>query len=171
MTSAAGLPKENYLTFSTADGTGDYVQINNAQAIGGGGAVTVSAWVKVDVNNANMTFVAKGRSGLESWVLRRMSNNRMSFSVRNTAGVLVSADSPSNFGNDLGWHHLAGVYNGSTVSIYLDGSSAGTISRALTGGIRDNTTPICFGVQTSGSGCATSTFRGSLDDVQIWDAR
>ena len=146
------------------------MQVNNAQAIGAGSAVTVSAWVKIDVNDVAMSFVAKGRSALESWVLRRLSKHRMSFSVRNAAVRFpVSADSPANFGNDLGWHHLAGVYDGATVSIYLDGSNAGTVSRPLTGNIRDNTTPICFGAQTSGSGCATSTFRGSLDEVQIWD--
>ena len=142
----SGSPRETYLRF---DGADDHVAVLSAADLGQGNALTVAAWFRLAVNGERLTLISKGGSSDEQWMLSRVgSNNKIVFSVRNAAGTRAVADSPSNFANDLAWHHVAGVYDGVRVQIYVDGSLAGTISQPLTGAVRSGASVICIGART-----------------------
>ncbi|RNC81855.1 MAG: hypothetical protein ED559_08750 [Phycisphaera sp.] len=63
------------------------------------------------------------------------------------------------------WHHLAGVYDGTEVRLYLDGRLVDTV---LASGERTfNELPLMIGADVSGNGKATSHFKGQIDEVRL----
>lgn len=63
------------------------------------------------------------------------------------------------------WHHLAGVFDGSEVRLYLDGALAGSAKAA---GKRDrNLLPLVVGGDVTGDGSAVNTFDGEIDEVRL----
>ena len=118
-----------------------------------------------------MFLAAKGTSSEPVWSLSRTpSNNKIVFSLNTEAGTRASADSPAGYATDLGWHHVAAVYDGSQVLIYVDGSREGTTSAPLTGAVRAGSNAICLGGREASDGCGTyAPMLGDLDDVTIWN--
>jgi hypothetical protein len=162
-------PRQQYLSF---DAAGDRVAIPNSANAAEGTAITVSAWVRFAVNDASMHIVTKSRSGFNQWMLRRVgSNNKVVFNVTNAGGTMVGATSVGAVGTDFAWHHVAGVYDGASVYLYIDGDRTQSTSAALTGAIRNDVHSICIGALDPGSGdCGDyGTLRGDIDDVRIYD--
>ncbi|MFG0286202.1 MAG: LamG-like jellyroll fold domain-containing protein [Phycisphaerales bacterium JB039] len=63
------------------------------------------------------------------------------------------------------WHHLAGVYDGKEVRIYLDGALIDRAQRAAPR--RTNTLPLMIGADVNGSGQPMSFFDGWIDGVRL----
>lgn len=63
------------------------------------------------------------------------------------------------------WHHIAGVYDGEEVRLYVDGSLVSSVKR--TGSRRTNGFPLLVGADVSNRGTATSFFHGKIDDVRL----
>lgn len=68
------------------------------------------------------------------------------------------------------WQHVGVVYNGSTVTQYVNGVAVG--SRALTGNFSDRATGMgigCRGVDAAGTTPSSSYFNGTLDEVAVYN--
>lgn len=63
------------------------------------------------------------------------------------------------------WVHVAGVYDGVTMSLYVDGGLIG--GSAASGRWRRNSHPLILGGDVDGSGKGTSLTRGQLDEVRL----
>ncbi|MCB9844725.1 MAG: metallophosphoesterase [Phycisphaeraceae bacterium] len=63
------------------------------------------------------------------------------------------------------WHHLAGVYDGSQVRLYVDGRLGAKVDRA--GTRRQNGFPLIVGADVNGAGDPTSFFDGLIDGVRL----
>ena len=63
------------------------------------------------------------------------------------------------------WHHVAGVFDGERVCVYLDGKLLATT--AGSGKRRRNELPLLIGADTSRSGAPMSHFSGRIDDVRL----
>ncbi len=105
------------------DGYGDYVEISNESAFDITGAITVAAWIKVNrFEKRWQTIVAKGDS---SWRLQRTAmEDTLAFhctGIESISGEWPQGIEGKKSVNDGEWHHVVGVYDGSTVSLYLDG--------------------------------------------------
>src|SRR5690606_25042152 len=61
------------------------------------------------------------------------------------------------------WYHVAGVYNGSTMSLYLNGVSDAT--PVSLGSVASSTSDVYLGGRNSG----TSFFTGFMDEVKIYN--
>ncbi|OHA24320.1 MAG: hypothetical protein A3D50_02195 [Candidatus Taylorbacteria bacterium RIFCSPHIGHO2_02_FULL_44_12] len=115
------------------DGVDDYVDMgigSATESIGGGSAVSVSLWIKInDPNNtADKMIISKFQNAASksTWNLIKdniAQGNNLYFQVWNTAGADVVATSDNLFPTDANWHHVVGVYDGSRVYIYGDGVS------------------------------------------------
>ena len=161
-------PRQQYLAFG---GDGDHVVIPNSGGVAGGQSITVSAWIRPAVNGVGMNIATKGRASGKQWTLNRVkSNNKVTFRVTNSSGASAVADSPANFATDNQWHHVAGVYDGTRVYLYLDGSRATSTSAPLTGSMSPAANLICIGAMGAGSRCsADDAFHGDIDDVRIYN--
>src|SRR6266568_1078363 len=68
--------------------------------------------------------------------------------------------------SDSDWHHVAATRGGETVTFYIDGGPAGTVT--ISGDSADNPVPVRIG--TDGPGYdAASMFNGLIDDVRIYN--
>ncbi|MBN2142238.1 DUF2341 domain-containing protein [Candidatus Woesearchaeota archaeon] len=110
------------------DGVNDYLQGDSSLNIPGS-AFTASAWVKPD-SQLSKNWNVIGQYGSEcgngfGWLLRLAWYANPSFMIRNETNYFgtVSVD----IGEDE-WHHIAGVYDGSSLSIYVDGNLRGVSS-------------------------------------------
>jgi hypothetical protein len=121
--------------------------------------VSVSAWIRVQSFTTNwQAIVAKGD---HSWRLHREGGSQTP-----GFGTTNPADQNDNFGspvtvNDNTWHHVAGVYDGQTKKVFVDGMIA---SKPFTAAIKNSIHPVGIGENTEAVG---RHFYGSIDEVRI----
>ncbi|MDD5074759.1 MAG: DUF2341 domain-containing protein [Candidatus Peribacteraceae bacterium] len=115
------------------DGTNDYVFLGNPASLNfsGTAARTISAWVNTDtVSSSWLTAVSGDQSGGGQIYRFQLDdtaspNRKIAFVMRNSAGndqVLRSSSALSA----STWYHIAGVYNGTQMLLYLNGLQSGT---------------------------------------------
>ncbi len=66
-----------------------------------------------------------------------------------------------NRNQTLDWHHIAGTYNGTSLSLYVDGNRTTTVNAS--GSITINSAPLSIG------SVLNSYFNGTIDEVRIYD--
>ncbi|MBN2565941.1 MAG: fibronectin type III domain-containing protein, partial [Candidatus Eisenbacteria bacterium] len=143
------------------DGTGDIITIGNEPVFDIGGQITVAAWIKVNSFTAAwQAIVTKGDS---AWrVARNDSLDTLKFNCNGLAGAtgVVSATSVA----DGEWHHVAGVYDGSSLRIYVDGLLDALA--VASGSIAANDFPVVIGANAEMDG---REWGGDVDDVRVYD--
>jgi peroxiredoxin len=139
-------------------GKGDYVKIANEPAFDITNQITISAWV-------NITSVLQEWTGI---VTKGDTAWRMSTDFANN--VFHFGVSPSDYLNgrtEVGagqWHHVACVYDGKRMKIYVDGAL--DVLRRRTGPIATNDFPVCIGENIELTG---RCWHGLIDDVRIYN--
>jgi hypothetical protein len=155
------------------DGKEDYVAIENlVYARAGLPAATVAAWLRTG-SDAHQIIAAFDRN--EYW--------RLEIGNPLAGSGLIGWDVMTDLGqidlfsrariHDGQWHHVAGVFNGGNLMIYIDG----TVNVATTGGRTFGTGNTRFGFLGIGSEAEKfdgeklplAYFDGDLDDVRIYD--
>ena len=63
------------------------------------------------------------------------------------------------------WHHVAGVFDGAEVRVYVDGALVGR--KAGKGARKKNELPLHIGADITSAGAADSSFEGRIDSVRI----
>jgi len=159
---------------------GDFVYCG-APSYGFTNKVTVTAWIKwttdplsFAVTPANheregqySTYIAYASHNSDNngqfWLRNSKVANRFQFGVQNTSNDLAVVSSTFAPEADA-WYFLAGVYDGATVKLYVNGVLQG--STPLTGNVRtnDGTHRLNMGRLPWGYGF----FVGYMDDVRIW---
>jgi len=150
------------------DGVDDYVNLGNILNLTS--AISIETWVKTDGLGSRQTILDKGysssgepyyqyhvevRSGGEIYFALSLGGTRQ---VTQTSASLTAGQ----------WHHVACVYSGSTIKVYIDGVEES--STTATGSISTYSTSLYIGAY-SGPG-PIGGFDGLIDEVRIWnDAR
>ncbi len=157
-TYAAGL--SGYGQAICFDGTGDYVNCGHSEEFDLSEAITVAAWIKVaSFDKIYQAVAAKGTSGTGVWRLDRYnSTNAMRF----YCGTIDVRANGSISVNDGQWHHVAGVFDGSNVVLYVDGIADSTIPAS--GAIGTNANDVQIGARVG-----ICEWNGMIDDVRIYD--
>ena len=151
-------------------GFGDYMSIPGSNAPGGAfdfnDVITVTAWIQVSaLDKWFQTVISKGDS---SWRLARYQDqDRLEFSCTGVAGGFDPL-----YGNVFGtrgvddglWHHVAGVYDGSRIYLYVDGII--DASAEATGLMNNNTFDVYIGANEEAS---ERDWNGLIDDVRIYN--
>jgi hypothetical protein len=144
------------------DGTGDYVEISNANAGNfGGDPFSVDFWMYANSMGSTDTYLI-GKShpdGGQGWDIRlgdgtiKVSGvNGWSFNIVSAAIVTTGT-----------WHHVAMTATGADVILYIDGAEAGSSGRST---ITTASNPLRFGFTTNYGGVALN---GLIDEVEIFD--
>ncbi|MDP8231024.1 MAG: LamG domain-containing protein [Candidatus Gorgyraea atricola] len=144
------------------DGTGDYVLVP-----GGGlssNPMTVALWIKREVgsNDEVLLMTKDGWSdthGIEIWI----DSDDYEMGVRGSGGTIAHTNTRFDTGS---WVHAVIVFNGTTVTIYKDGSAvpmvASTIEQVATSS--DDAYIGRYGADQS-----SAYFTGQIDDVRIYN--
>ena len=107
----------------------------------------------------NQGIVTKGNN---TW---RITRNWINSTIRFSLSGIWEIDGTIEVDDNL-WHHIAGVYDGSAMYLYIDGILDISISR--TGNIVTTDDPVTIGSNILG-GNPARFFDGSIDDVLIWN--
>ncbi|MFC1635358.1 sugar-binding protein [Planctomycetota bacterium] len=147
-------------------GNGDWVHVANQSKFDCIAEVTVAAWIKV--NRFDKEWQAIVTKGDSAWRLQRNQNqDNLEFAC---SGLKIPSGSP--YGNLLGqknvndgkWHHVAGVYDGQNMYLYVDGRV--DVSQPASGPIGTNNHPVYIGENAEMTG---RFWNGLIDDVRVYN--
>jgi hypothetical protein len=128
------------------------------------GPFTLEAWFKADELGRRTGLVSK-TEGSDYGLF--VSEGRPHFAVH-VGGEYAVAESAEPMIQPGRWHHIAGVYDGSEVRAYLDGSLV--VATPAAGERQTNELPLMIGADVDRRGRGTSTFRGQIASVRLSSA-
>ncbi len=145
------------------DGVDDFIDAGNDKSLQITGAVTLGAWVKI--NSSYTGGIVCKQSNAQGGYDLGFGNLNVGKPILNiyVSGVWYRAEADDTY-NDGEWHHIVGVANGSTVSIYVDG--VGKEGDTYSGSIADNTGSLTIGTRINDG---TNPFNGTIDNVMVWN--
>ena len=125
------------------------------------GPITLECWLRGDDFMGRRGLVTKTENSDYGLFC---SNGTIDFSVL-LGNKYASASSSGPVLKVGRWHHVAGVYDGKEVRVYVDGKLID--SAPGKGRRRTNKHPLFVGADTTNQGRATAHFHGSIDDVRL----
>ncbi|MES2559121.1 MAG: LamG-like jellyroll fold domain-containing protein [Bacteroidota bacterium] len=136
---------------------------NNGSLDFSGSMLTLEAWANPGTSGFKYILSREQSSGVSQYDLYMNLLGNIIFKVKTLNGTdsVVSATTIPV----LSHSHIAGVYDGTNLILYINGEVAGT--KPLSGTLMFSGNPLFIG--QSFTGAATSFWGGSLDDVKIWD--
>jgi hypothetical protein len=121
-------------------------------------AITVEAWIKPSTVSGTPLIVNRDTSTVRSFQFR-LNAGKLEF--LKTTGTIVTAASASTLSTGT-VYHVAAVYNGTDIRLYINGVLDGTPASA-TGGMGIITRPLEIGVRAG-----TNFFNGVIDEVAVY---
>lgn len=140
------------------DGVNDAVAFGRTPALDTLDEITIAAWIRHAPATGWHSIVDKRDAGSDGFDLYVNDSSRLFMRVDNqtVTGVATVADDA--------WHHVAGVYDGSTVELYVDGAFDRSVPVAV--GAIETTNGLRLGENWE---LGNSFFSGDLDEVRIYD--
>jgi hypothetical protein len=131
------------------------------------GHLTIEAWIEHDgTSDADAIILTRerpGENGATTYELSLVgsgSNVPVRFMLDGQARSVMS-----NVNVAAGrFTHVAGVYDGASLTIYVDGQEAGSVE--VNGVVANGEGPLRFGANSTGN----RGYRGKIDEVRIWHA-
>lgn len=144
------------MTPSTVAGTaldfnGTNGEVNLQSTYIAGNALSVEAWVRPDAFSGDQTIVSVG-SDLDL----RFTNGQAVFALEIGGAVQTVTGSTTLLAER--WHHVAGTYDGTTLSVIVNGESDGTLNASGT----------VAALGTFRLGAGAGFYDGLLDEVRLW---
>jgi TolA-binding protein len=152
------------------DGSGDYVNSGNGSLFNLTKQLTIAAWIKINnFDKKHQTIISKGDN---SWRLARAGDSdSIEFACNGTAatrwdgsGEVPWAVTGTTSVNDGKWHHIAGVFDGSALYLYIDGVLEA--AKCAANSIDVSTYEVCIGENAQVPG---RQWNGLIDDVRIYN--
>jgi large repetitive protein len=149
------------------DGQGTFVDCGDAAEFDFQEAFTVSLWFRTDsVKKTAQTLAGKGS---DSWRLYADANRgRLVFALNGPQGAGKDRYRAPRITSkravaDGQWHHVAGVYDGQRMALYLDGTLEGSMT--VSGSLALCAEPLWLG---NNPGARSEWFQGALDEVRLY---
>jgi hypothetical protein len=146
------------------DGVSSYVSIPDSPSLDTFvSSITIETWIRMNQLTADWNWEGIVTKGNSSWRLQVTAGAKtVAFSA---TGVSPHADLyGSRSVYDGQWHHVAGVYDGTNMFLYVDGTL--DVSQPATGSISQNSLPLCIGQTADSTGYY---FNGLIDEASIYN--
>jgi hypothetical protein len=140
------------------DGADDVVTIPDRWSLHFTNAFTISAWVYPTKTSGQIA----GKWYTKNSYQLALSGGKFTFSIGRgspASNVTVNATAAQNT-----WSHVTGVYDGSKISIYVNGVLQA--STATSGSITDSTAALAIG---NSPGTSNVGFKGTIDEVKVFN--
>jgi Concanavalin A-like lectin/glucanases superfamily/PEP-CTERM motif len=150
------------------DGAGDYVSIANNPALEPVSALSVAAWVKMDPISSQVLIMDSSHGWIDTkgWFLQTHDDGRIGFGFGNGPGNgFPEVISTIQIDNSI-FHHIAGVFDGTKLSIYVDGAFEGETN--YSGTPTPSGRELRIGASWGG-GTTTREVNGLIDDVRVYN--
>ncbi len=131
------------------------------------GSITLEAWIYPTSWTSELwrgSIINKEQNNSTGYMLRCGANGTLNFNF-GTGTAWKEISSPANTLILNTWQHVAGVFNGTTLTLYVNGVQVGT-PVSYTGTIGTNTVPIEIGRSNID---INRFFYGRIDEVRIWN--
>ncbi|MEQ9425076.1 MAG: LamG-like jellyroll fold domain-containing protein [Cyclobacteriaceae bacterium] len=152
------------------DGTDDYVEIADDNALDITSNLTLEAWV-------NLTSTPGGDAGViskyettndRSYGLYIDNSGQPQFSVSNDGSVVVSTSNTTSLPTSE-WHHIAAVYTPNTsITLYIDGVLVDENTTSIPASLFVGTAPLWIAAHEDET-MANNLLNGLVDEARIWD--
>jgi len=132
------------------------------------GSITLEAWIYPTSWTSEVwrgSIINKEQNNSTGYMLRCGANGTLNFNI-GTGSTWKEVNSPANTLMLNTWQHVAGVFNGTTLTLYVNGIQVGT-PVSYTGTIGINTVPIEIGRSNID---INRFFNGRIDEVRIWNS-
>jgi len=150
------------------DGTDDYINISS-QTVNITGPITISFWAYPRSDSVNAVVVGKiyytGVSDNGGYAVRQY-DTRWEVNIANNNWGYLYNDTCLQVDT---WQYVVGVYDGTTIKLYVNGISQTGSYSAPGSSIRGATQPLGIGYVESAGGALTSHWDGIIDNVMIWN--
>ena len=149
----------NALSFN---GVYDRVEVAHSYSLNiTGTGITLEAWINA------AEFPTSGRditiNKTDAYALQVADGGKVRVYLGPLTGYVQTDNVELSTGN---WHHIAGTYDGSNVSIYVDGDLKKTVAK--TGNQATSTNLLVIGKRDPGATNTDGAFKGLIDEVRIW---
>jgi len=143
------------------DGRRDALAVEHDDLALPDGPFTVECWFRADRFGGRVGLVNKTESSEFGFFLNEGKPNY----IVHLDGSYVSATAEGVRITTGEWHHIAGVYDGAEVRLYLDGERL--LATPATGSRTQRNLPLIIGGDVGGDGSANSLFDGLIDEVRV----
>lgn len=152
-----------YLHFDRVD---DFVQLPNAsQYFSGSSQVSLTGWFYCDELAYGQGYMGfRAGSGTAEFYLIQLSNGVMECRLVTTDGFHEYV-APANTIIPQVWQHIAWIYDGSAITLYVNGNFVG--SKAASGNFTGET--VTFGIGKSILGTYNFVYGGRIDEISAWN--
>ncbi len=144
------------------DGDADYAFANDNSSQQITDSVTIAVWVKINSNGQTSSIARKGATQTPAYSLNRTSSNKFTFWVH--LGSWVNSGYSSTITTVGEWYHVAGVYDGSEIKVYVNGILEA--SSSYSGSIPTTVDNFYIGVDAT---TWVEFFNGSVEELSLWN--
>ncbi|RLE36802.1 hypothetical protein DRJ23_06845, partial [Candidatus Acetothermia bacterium] len=144
------------------DGSGDYVAVPASASLAITGKITVEAWINPSGPSGTQRIVSQdGAGSADNHFYLALEGSKLSFAVYTNTWKKVTGTTALQTGT---WYHVAGVYTGSKLRVYLNGHLEKEITVSGQIGQGQSAAPVTIGAKDGGS----QGFNGTIDEVRIY---
>ena len=145
------------------DGSSQYVSIADNGTMQTP-AFTVDTWVNFSSLVNGAVVASKYDGNWHGWILQYFDTGNFQFQVEQTTNVQGAASGSIGPIAPNSWVHVAGTYDGTNITLYINGSVAGT--GTLAGGYTPTATPLTIG---KASWADQNYLAGKVDEFEFFD--
>jgi hypothetical protein len=138
------------------NGATQYIQTVDNQVLNPTTALSLAAWINAADFSGSPRIIEKGDA--DNQYRLDVESGQLKFALQGVGSITAPLPTTG------AWHYVAGTYDGSQLSIYVDGALAN--SAAATGAIATTTDNLYVG--TKAAGTAGTFFHGVIDDVRVY---
>jgi hypothetical protein len=145
------------------DGVDDHMTVSDNGTLNGGGAFSISAWVKTLSAGHGRSIIQKRSSpNVGGYTFETNGSNGLQFAIWTNGALqlLQTAEGILSIGN---WHHAAATYDGATMRIFVDGLERA--SRSAPGAVDPSGETVVIGRNVVVTSFA---WHGLLDEIQVY---
>ncbi len=143
------------------NGTTDYIDMEDNLDLNPSG-FTISAWIKRDAADTGTKSIVSKRNNpfTEGYDFQILNDNRIRMYWKNGSNQALASITKIP---DNEWHHVAAIYNGTRIYLYIDGVLDRSVNRSA-----PVSTTNSFHVASASKTSTTQFFRGNIDEVRVW---
>jgi hypothetical protein len=146
------------------DGTNDKVTVPDDNSLDIISAGTVSLWVKRDTTTTWDSLICKGSANddiSQNYGMEITDLGGAEFYLGNGSSGSKLLTSSFNFSSTVSYYHIVGTWNGTTQSIYINGTLNNSMAQGVTPAA--NVSPILIGLFST----SVDPFDGIIDEVRV----
>jgi MSHA biogenesis protein MshQ len=160
--------------YGTFDGVNDYLDMGSPTSLSFTNKITVMAWVRWNISPGagnNWANIISNNSNAASdvgqfWLQHSTGNGFYEFAVQTTGGRSYVIGNVAPIQGQ--WQHVAGVYDGATLKVYVNGVQAGSIAK--TGNLISRTNAMRLNIgRWAYNSQNFRSFNGNVDEARVFN--